>query len=403
MKNMYSPSRIGAFDGCKLKYKYQYIDRLESDAETIETFRGIMVHEVLEKLYGLVKAGSVKPLEWVLDKYEELWNKNYTDTIKRVKKELTPGDYLNRGRQCLIDYYDKYKPFDQAKIVDTEQMLKFSVKYNGIEYPFCGKLDRLDWDDRAGIFEIHDYKVTNALMTQTEADSDWQLGLYHIALKEKWPDIKMVRLVWHSLLFNRELSSSRTEAQLEELQKQVVDKVNEIESRTDFPPEKSPLCDWCAYQNICPIWKHPKGMEGLPVNEYKKDPGVKLVTKYAELEEAKGELKEKIHEIEEQQAKIKEAAVEFAKKENLSIIDGPAWQLKVDVKDELKAPTRSEDPGAWEGLRDFLKREGKYEEVTTVNSNMVSYRIRSRKWPPDFVERLKRFLRRHVSKTVRLI
>jgi len=44
-------------------------------------------------------------------------------------------------------------------------------------------------------------------------------------------------------------------------------------------------------------------METLPVNEYKNDPGVKLVTKYAEFEEAKKELKEKISLIEDEEKK----------------------------------------------------------------------------------------------------
>ena len=56
------------------------------------------------------------------------------------------------------------------------------------------------------MFEIHDYKVTSKLMTQEEADNDWQLGLYHVALKEKWPDINEVKLVWHSLLFNKDIA-----------------------------------------------------------------------------------------------------------------------------------------------------------------------------------------------------
>ncbi len=400
-KIKYSPSRIGAFDGCKLKYKYGYIDKIPSDIEAIETFRGSMVHNALEEFYKLIKGGAIRPLDWVLDKYEELWNKNYTEDIKIVKKALNEKDYFNKGKQALIDYYDRYKPFNQAKIVDTERMLGFTIKYSGADYYFHGKLDRLDWNDKDNIFEIHDYKVTNSLMTQKEADTDWQLGLYHIALKDKWPDILKVKLVWHSLLFNKEIVSYRTEKELNELRKALVGKIIEIELCTDFPPQKSALCDWCSYQNICPLWKHPKEMEALPVNEYKNDPGVKLVTKYAELEETKKELKEKIYSMEEEQKKIEEAAIEFAEKEKVSVIDGPTSQLKVDIKDELKAPTKTEDSMAWQGLRDILIKEGKYEEVSTVNNNMLNYRIRV--WPKEFLEKIKKFLRRQVTKTIRLI
>jgi len=36
-KTKYSPSRLSAFDGCKLQYKYGYIDKLHSEVEAVET------------------------------------------------------------------------------------------------------------------------------------------------------------------------------------------------------------------------------------------------------------------------------------------------------------------------------------------------------------------------------
>jgi len=182
-----------------------------------------------------------------------------------------------------------------------------------------------------------------------------------------------------------------------------VEKINEIESCNNFSPNKSALCDWCDFQNICPLWKHPKKMEEVPINEYKKDPGVQLVAKYKKLEEGKNELKEEIQKIEEEQEKIKEATIEFAEREKISIIDGPEAQLKVDIKEELRAPTRAEDQETWEKLRSLLIQEGKYEEVSTVHGSMVNYRIKNKIWPPDFIERVQQFLKYQITKTVRLL
>ena len=48
----FSHSKISSFEGCKLRYKFQYIDKVKVEAEdTIETYLGSMVHEALEKLY----------------------------------------------------------------------------------------------------------------------------------------------------------------------------------------------------------------------------------------------------------------------------------------------------------------------------------------------------------------
>jgi putative RecB family exonuclease len=357
----------------------------------------------LEEFYILVKGGHIESLEWLLGKYNDLWKKNYVDNIKIVKKELKEEDYFNKGKQCLIDYYNKYKPFNQTKIVDTEQLINFDIEFNGIKYPFRGKLDRLDWNNRENAFEIHDYKTGGRLITQREADNDWQLGLYHVALNNKWPDVVKIKLVWHFLSMDKEIFSFRTKIQIDKLQEMAVKKINEIESCNNFSPNKSVLCDWCDFQNICPLWKHPKEMEVVPINEYKKDPGVKLVVAYKKLEEGKNELKEEIQKIEEEQEKIKEAAIEFAESKEISIIDGPEVRLKVDIKDELRAPTRSENQEMWEGLREFLRIEGKFEEVSTVNNNMVNYKIRNKIWDSDFIEKVGKYLTRQIIKTVRLI
>lgn len=87
MLNTYSPSRIEAFNKCRLSYKYEYIDGLESDIETIERFLGSRLHEALEEFYILVKRGRIESLEWLLSKYNDLWNWS-PDLIERVQQFL---------------------------------------------------------------------------------------------------------------------------------------------------------------------------------------------------------------------------------------------------------------------------------------------------------------------------
>jgi len=401
MNNQYSPSRLNSFKGCKLKYKYTYIDYLKSDLKTIENFMGSIVHEALENLYKLIKNSHIESLDWLLKEYKDLWEKNFGESIKIVRKDLTANDYYNKGKQCLIDYYNKYQPFNQAKIVEVEYHASLGIEDNGTKYLFHGYIDRLDWDDKNNIFEIHDYKTTSRLMTQKEADTDWQLGLYHLALKDKWPDVEKVKLIWHALTFNKEVISYRTKDEIIDLQKAVVEKVKEIEACSDFPPEKSAICDWCDFQNICPLWKHPKEMEVIPANEYKKDPGVKLVAAYKELDGKRHEFQEEIKKIEEEQAKIAEAAVDFAKENNILIIDGPDARLKVDIKTELRPPTKAEDQDRWLQLRETLIKEDKFKDVSTVNANMMIYAMR--KWPKDLMDKISQFLIKKTTEVVKLI
>ncbi len=400
MSSSYSFSKIGSFEKCKLQYKYRYIDKLHLRVETIEAFMGIIVHEALKEFYDLVKNKIIKPKKWLLYKYDELWKKDYNDSIKIMKKEFSAEDYYKKGKRCLMDYYEEYKPFDQTKIVKTEESVFCKLKQDSQEYRFTGIIDRLDWNDKEKIFEIHDYKTSATLMTEEEAGQDFQLSLYQLALLSRWPEAEKTKLIWHFLLFNKQVESSRTKEQLMEIQSIAIDKIKAIEASKEFPPHKSVLCDWCDFQQICPLWKHPKKMGKLDENKYRKDPGVKLVTCYSELTEKKKQLKAIIAEIEEEQAKIAEAAIEFAEKEDSWVIDGPDKQLVVTVKEELGAPSRKDDSGKWEALLNILIESDKYVDVSIVNSSMLNKMLKS--WPQEFIDKIKGFLSKKTIKKVDL-
>ncbi len=402
MGTIYSISRIGTFEDCRLRYKYQYLDHLKADKETIEAFMGSRAHEALAELYGFVKNGVVKPREWLLARYDDLWdkNKNLIPKIKVVNAEYTEDDYRRKGRKGLNDYYGEYAPFDQAKVVATEKNISFTLKDGSGEIVFRGIIDRLDWNDKEKIYEIHDYKTSGSLLTQADADGDDQLGLYHIAVRSLWPDADYVKLIWHYLLFNKQIESNRTQEKLAELEKRMILKVKEIEACVDFPPQRGALCDWCGFQEICPEWKHPEAMKKLPKNEYLKDEGVVLVAKYAELEEKKKKLKTEIENLEAEETLVEEAAFAFAKKNDLRTIDGQGFQLTVSEKEETCAPMKKEDEGKWTALRELLISEGKYLDVSTVNNNMLNARLRT--WGKDFYEKVKAFLITRVTKSVSL-
>ncbi|MCJ7611051.1 MAG: PD-(D/E)XK nuclease family protein [Candidatus Aminicenantes bacterium] len=257
MANAFSVSRLSSFEQCRLQYKFRYIDRVPLAVEGIEAFMGSRVHEALQAFYELVKLRTIKSREWLEAEYDDLWRENSSHELKIVKPGRTAEDYREFGKKCLGDYYQTYHPFDQAKVVKTEEFIEFTVRHGGQTHRFCGVLDRLDWNDRERIFEIHDYKTSSTLPTQEDADADPQLGLYHLAVKSLWPEAEEVKLVWHYLAFNKQLESRRSARSLEALQEKTIARIQEVETCRDFPPTKSSLCDWCGFQPLCPLWKHP--------------------------------------------------------------------------------------------------------------------------------------------------
>ena len=106
-----------------------------------------------------------------------------------------------------------------------------------------------------GTYEIHDYKTSATLPTQAEADEDRQLALYQVGVQTLWPEAKVVRLVWHLVAFGVEMRSSRTPEALGKLKAELAALIDRIEAEREFAPHESPLCGWCAYQDLCPAKK----------------------------------------------------------------------------------------------------------------------------------------------------
>ena len=106
-----------------------------------------------------------------------------------------------------------------------------------------------------GHYEIHDYKTSRRLPSQADVDRDRQLALYQLAVSQRLPDVRSVKLVWHYLAHDRMLVSRRSPEELRELRTQIVALIERIERATadgNLPPRVTPLCNWCEYKPVCP-------------------------------------------------------------------------------------------------------------------------------------------------------
>ena len=403
---MYSNSRIETFEQCPRKYKFRYLDKLKMETEGVEAFVGKRVHETLEKLYRDLKMTKLNPLEDLLRFYESEWEKNWHSDVRTVREGFTPGHYFALGQQCVADYYKRYAPFNQGKTLGLEERIELKLTESDKEYTVQGYIDRLTWVPETETYEIHDYKTGNSMPTQEDVDEDRQLALYQLGITQRWPDAKNIKLIWHYLAFDKELVSTRTLADLESLEKDVLGVIHQIEAETTlgrWDVRVSRLCEWCEYRSLCPAWKHPIAMEAVPLNEYLQDSGVQLVKKYAGLEASKADHQAAIFALQEEQKKLEEAALAFAQKEGVVTIDGPDHRLIIREEEDFKAPRKTEDPFAWELLRTTLKNAKKLEDVSTVNANMLKYAMKRGQWPADIVKSILGLVGTGLKKSISLV
>ena len=105
---LYSHSRLSCFEQCPLKFKFAYIDKLETEIEeTVESFLGSRVHEALERLYKDLKFQKLNSLKQLLDFFNSEWKKNWNDAIVIVRDEYDEENYRKMGEKFIADYYEK--------------------------------------------------------------------------------------------------------------------------------------------------------------------------------------------------------------------------------------------------------------------------------------------------------
>jgi putative RecB family exonuclease len=186
----------------------------------------------------------------VLQRFDRLWHESYRPEQVRIVREDAGAElYRQLGERCLSNYYRRHYPFDADETLAVEARVGCELGAGG--YRIRGVIDRLV-RARDGAIEIHDYKTSRRVPSQQTLDRDRQLGLYQLALAERFGEEQPVRLVWHYLLPNQTRTSTRTREELVALREETKALIDRIRGETGFAPRPGPLCRWCEYADRCP-------------------------------------------------------------------------------------------------------------------------------------------------------
>lgn len=393
---VYSHSRLSCFEQCPLKYKLKYIDKVETEVEeSIEAFLGKRVHETLEKLYRDLMFQKENSLDDLICYLHRIWEENWDDSIVIVKEEYGPENYLKIGEKFISDYYNRYKPFDQDKTIALEERILIDLDGSG-EYKLQGYIDRIS-EREDGCYEIHDYKTSSSLPMADYIESDRQLALYMIGVKNRYPDVKEVRLIWHFLAFDKEVDSTRSDEELEELKRDTIELIDKIESEEKFEANPSNLCDWCEFKPVCRQWSHLYKVMEKPENEYLNDPGVKLVDRYVEL---KRKQKQVNLEFDAELEKLEEALICFAEREGVDVVFGS--NSKVRIKEIERCCFPSKHSKERDRLIQLLKSYGKWDEVVQLDTSTLNRIIQEKLWDAEILEALEEYVELERSKRLYL-
>jgi len=275
------------------------------------------------------------------------------------------------AKKYVTDYYNRYAPFDKGKTVALEERILIDLDEKGA-YKLQGYIDRLT-ETKDGYYEIHDYKTNSRLPLVDYIKSDRQLALYMIGVKNNYPDVKDVKLIWHFLKFDKEIDSTRSDSELEKLRLDTIELIDTIESDCSFNAKPGYICDWCEFKTVCKQWSHLYKIKEKPENEYLSDSGVALVNRYTEL---KSKQKHVNADLDEEIEKVEEAIILFAEKEKVDCVFGTKNKVRIVESQRYCFPGKNSKER--EQLEEVLRKFRKIQDVSQLDITALGEIIQKR-------------------------
>ncbi|KKQ50995.1 MAG: RecB family exonuclease [Parcubacteria group bacterium GW2011_GWD2_38_11] len=244
-----SYSALDSFQNCSLKYKFQNIDKIK-EPKSKEAVFGTLIHSTMKFIHN--PALLAPKMEDALDFFSKNWNSDV------FEDELEERSAFSMGVAMIQQYYKK-NVISDYNIIDLESRFAIEITdpKNGTGHIISGIIDRIDKTEDG--YEIIDYKTTKKMPSQDKVDNDLQLSVYLNAFLARYPkeaaNLDKVTVSLYYLKHNVKLSSTRSLEQLNTAKQLFLDVIAEIEKGI-FVPNVTPLCDWCGFQKICPMWKH---------------------------------------------------------------------------------------------------------------------------------------------------
>jgi len=239
----HSPSAIKTFEQCPKKWQFQYRLRPPIDRKIgPPLILGNAIHTVLERLMEMPAAERDLPA--AQDMLRKVWAtvEGRGEAFESRDQEREFGE---RGLGILASYAET--PDWQVTPLHVEQWAQLDLPGGS---QLFGKIDRVDALDDG--IEIIDYKTGKCKIPADALDQDIGAQVYAVAAENTWQKpVRRVRFIFLEAGVDRIWEPDEDLIDLREL---LADEVDTIETTTDFETRKTPLCNWCDYQAMCPAF-----------------------------------------------------------------------------------------------------------------------------------------------------
>lgn len=264
-----SASVANTFLKCPLQFRFSYLDKIPRPA-TPAMLRGTLVHKVLENMFDL--PAEQRTVNVVTQTINDAWQ---TVSAEATKLEETlaeqSADDLKAETLRLIEAYftlenpSRLNPDGRESFVET--VLSSGLRLRGI-------IDRVEVNPD-GWVRITDYKSGKAPLPQYTHDYRLQMLMYSLLYRENRGVVpRRTQLLFLGGACPDVMIIDPTPEDVTAFEDEILDIWIEITKCLDnghFAPHPSKLCEWCYFQNLCPVYDNtPPEVPAEAIENYRK-------------------------------------------------------------------------------------------------------------------------------------
>ncbi len=238
-KIAWSPSRLKTYLGCRRKYYYRYIEKIEAPKEE-ELNEGLFLHKVLDALFDSE------------DRYEE--ESQMQQKLEKLLYALHPLENTKASYQKLL-WAQKLKPFVQKQVAHFRNGWRVVAREEEISgeiggLRFKGRIDRLDQNETGTL--VLDYKSGSTVEAQKiknlETLSDFQMSIYHHLLAPRYQNLT---LAFVKILEEGQVEEIKALEEKNEMLAKHIVALKQTESFVAQKCESLQICKYCEYALMC--------------------------------------------------------------------------------------------------------------------------------------------------------
>ena len=231
-----SPLRVRVFNACRLRYRYQYVDKLPARLRPADT-AGSLVHNILCDYFAKVPREE-RDEKRLIDMFEERWAALSPRYLRMPGVEELHDHSLGALRRFARRENLAAEPFQVEAYVQVQI---------APEVTLFGRMDRID-EEADGSLHIIDYK-TGSHPGDVDAS---QLHLYAIMVERKLERTVSRASFWY-LDDGSVWTAGLTAADKERALAGALAAVKEMQSEERFEPTVARHCAGCPYLYACAV------------------------------------------------------------------------------------------------------------------------------------------------------